>query len=157
MTALISTAHMTGTEYWRESRDGDPRGLALYRRHYSRRRYADGRDPALFVGPGEKTVLLSHDDDALFVWRKFIDASGQQGVNCAVFRNESPHLASAMILDAETWAAERWPGERLYTYVNPRSIRSVNPGYCFKQAGWRAAGFTRGHRPLVILAKEARA
>ena len=105
MTALISTARMTGTEFWRESRDGDPRGLALYRRHYSSRRYADGRDPALFVGPGEKTVLLSHDDDALFVWRKFIDASGQQGVNCAVFRNESPHLASAMILDAETWAA----------------------------------------------------
>lgn len=155
MTALISTAHMTGTEFWRESRDGDPRGLALYRRHYSSRRYADGRDPALFVGPGEKTVLLSHDDDALFVWRKFIDASGQQGVNCAVFRNESPHLASAMILDAETWAIERWPGERLYTYVNPRSIRSANPGYCFKRAGWRAVGFTRGRRPLVVLAKAA--
>ena len=85
---------MTGTEFWRLSRDGDPVGLQLYRRHYSRRVYADGRDPALFVGPGEKTVLLSHDDDALFVWRKFIDASGQDGVNCAVFRNESPHTAS---------------------------------------------------------------
>lgn len=151
MTALISTAQMTGTEFWRASRDGDPRGLALYRRHYSSRRYADGRDPALFVGPGEKTVLLSHDDDALFVWRKFIDASGQEGVNCAVFRNESPYVASAMILDAETWAAERWPGERLYTYVNPRSIRSVNPGYCFKRAGWRTDGSTRGG--LVVLAK----
>lgn len=77
MSALLSTAAMTGTAFWRQSRDGDPSGLALYRRHYSRRRYADGRDPALFVGPGEKTVLLSHDDDALFVWRRFIDASGQ--------------------------------------------------------------------------------
>lgn len=151
MTALLSTAGTTGTEFWRESRDGNPAGLALYRRHYSRHVYRDGRDPALFVGPGEKTVLLSHEDDALFVWRKFIDASGQQGVNCAVFRNESPHLASAMILDAEKWATKRWPGERLYTYVNARRVRSDNPGYCFKPAGWRNAGLTRGG--LLILEK----
>lgn len=150
--ALISTADMTGTRFWRESRDGDPVGLALYRRHYSRHVYRDGRDPALFVGPGEKTVLLSHEDDALFVWRKFIDASGQRGVNCAVFRNESTHLASEMILDAEPWATERWPGERLYTYVNAKKVRSVNPGYCFKRAGWAPSGRTRGG--LLILAKE---
>lgn len=155
MSALLSTAAMTGTAFWRQSRDGDPSGLALYRRHYSRRRYADGRDPALFVGPGEKTVLLSHDDDALFVWRRFIDASGQDGVNCAVFRNESAHLSSAVILDAETWAADRWPGERLYTYVNPSVIRSTNPDACFKHAGWTTCGRTRGG--LHILQKGTRA
>lgn len=155
MSALISSASMTGSEYWRLSRDGDPLGLVLHRRHYSRRRYADGRDPALFVGPGEKLVLVSHDDDALFVWRRFIDASGQQGVNCAIFRNESRHLASAMILDAESWAWARWPGERFYTYVNAHRIRSTNPGYCFKCAGWRTCGETRGRRPLVILEKTA--
>lgn len=108
------------------------------------------------LGRSEDTlsrVLLSHDDDALFVWRRFIDASGQQGINCSIFRNESPHLASAMILDAETWASARWPGERLYTYVNPDRIRSSNPGYCFKRAGWRFCGQTRGRRPLVILEK----
>lgn len=153
MTALLSTASMTGSEFWRQSRDGDPLGLVLHRRHYSRRRYADGRDPALFVGPGEKLVLIAHDDDALFVWRRFIDASGQQGINCAIFRNESPHLASAMILDAESWARDRWPGERFYTYVNPRRIRSSNPGYCFKRAGWTRCGMTRGRRPLVVLEK----
>lgn len=152
MSALFSTATMTGTQFWRESRDGDPVGLALYRRHYSRYVYRDGRDPALFVGPGQKTVLLAHDDDALFVWRRFIDASGQGGVNCSVFRNESPHLASAMILDAETWAHDRWPGERLYTYVNPRAIRSPNAGYCFKRAGWRSCGRT-ATRDLLILEK----
>lgn len=155
MSALFSTEMMTGSRFWRASRDGNPMGLALYRRHYSSRRYKDGRDPALFVGPGEKMVLLSHLDDALFVWRRFIDASGQLGVNCAVFRNESPHRASEMILDAEIWARERWPGERLYTYVNPDQIRSTNPGYCFKMAGWRACGHTRGRRPLLILEKGA--
>ncbi|MEV4735543.1 MULTISPECIES: hypothetical protein [unclassified Microbacterium] len=148
---LLSTSSMTGSLFWRQSRDGDPLGLALYRRHYSSRRYADGRDPALFVGPGHKLVLLGHEDDALFVWRKFIDASGQQGINCSVFRNESPHLASAMILDAEDWAADRWPGERLYTYVNPRRVASPNPGYCFKRAGWRECGQTA--KGLIILEK----
>lgn len=156
IVTLFSTATMTGSVFWRQSKDGNAAGLLLHRRHYSRRRYADGRDPALFVGPGEKLVLLGHEDDALFVWRKFIDASGQQGVNCSIFRNESPHLASAMILDAETWAEHRWPGERLYTYVNPSRIRSVNPGYCFKRAGWRACGWTGGRRPLLILEKVAK-
>ena len=127
MSALLSTAAMTGTEFWRLARNGDPVGLAMYRRHYSSRRYADGRDPALFVGPGEKTVLLSHDDDALFAWRRFIDASGQKGVNCAIFRNESPHQASAMILDAETWAAERWPGERLPLRIRPAQLLDSRP------------------------------
>ena len=64
MNALLSSATMTGTAYWRRSRDGDPLGLLLHRRHYSRRRYRDGRDPALFVGPGEKLVLIAHDDDS---------------------------------------------------------------------------------------------
>lgn len=151
MSALFSTSTMTGSRYWRESRDGNPVGLSIYRRHYSRYVYRDGRDPALFVGPGEKTVLLSHDDDALFVWRKFIDGSGQQGINCAVFRNESRHLSSELILDAEWWASSRWPGERMYTYVNAARVRSSNPGYCFKRAGWVVCGTTKGG--LLILEK----
>ena len=153
MSALFGTAEMTGTKFWRLAKDGDPIGLTIHRRHYSHRNYKDGRDPALFVGPGEKLVLIAHDDDGLFVWRKFIDDSGQQGINCAVFRNESPHRASDMILDAETWATDRWPGERLYTYVNARRIRSTNPGYCFLRAGWTRCGVTRGRSALVILEK----
>lgn len=50
-----------------------------------------------------------------------------------------------------------WNGLTVTDLFCGAGIRSVNPGYCFKQAGWCAAGFTRGHRPLVILAKEARA
>jgi hypothetical protein len=131
-------------------KDGDATARAIFDRHYSRIRYRDGRDPVLFVGPGEKLVLLTPDALALFVWRKFIDDSGQKGVNCAVFRNEGPALSSGLILEAERWADERWPGERLYTYVNPRKVRSSNPGYCFTMAGWRPCGYTkrRGYRIL---------
>ncbi len=99
---------------WFGVKDGDPRAYALMKRHYSFQPYKDGRrqnpgnpNRRLFVGPGQKMVLLTVDCDALFVWRKFIDKSGQQGVNCAVFRNESDHLSSELILEAEQLAWER--------------------------------------------------
>ena len=72
---------------WWMTRDGDRDCLALYERHYSAYRYADGRERKLFVGPGEKVVLRTERADALFVWRRFIDDSGQDGINCAVFRD----------------------------------------------------------------------
>lgn len=144
--------------HWIGVKDGDQRAAALYRRHYSHHHYADNRladlrnrNRFLIVGPGEKMVMMTIGCDALFVWRKFIDASGQQGVNCAVFRNESGVLSSALILEAEQHAWIRWPGERLYTYVAPNKIKSSNPGYCFQMAGWHRCGLTKGQ--LVILEK----
>ena len=146
--------------FWLPAKDGDPRAFALMRRHYTYQAYQDSRRMAgggyrnrrLFVGPGEKMVLMTAACDALFVWRKFIDDSGQTGVNCAVFRNESPMLASTLILEAEQWAWVRWPGERLYTYVNSGMVKSANPGYCFKAAGWVVCGRTKS-RGLLILEK----
>jgi hypothetical protein len=135
--------------HWLEVKDGDRRALALYRRHYSARRYRDGRKPALFVGPGEKMVLLTVACDALFVWRKFISMDDQDGVNCAVFRNESGALSSDLVREAVGLAWARWSGERLYTYVNPAKVKSTNPGYCFQMAGWHKCGLTKGG--LVVL------
>lgn len=136
---------------WLPCADGDARARAIMDRHYSRRHYRDGRRPLLFVGPGEKMVLLTPMADALFIWRKFIGDDGQQGVNCAAFRNESRYLSSDLVVEAEQLAWARWPGERLYTYVNPRKVRSANPGYCFKCAGWTVCGTSKNG--LVILEK----
>jgi hypothetical protein len=145
--------------HWLPIKDGDPRAAALYRRHYSCYQYADNRrdrydyrNRFLIVGPGEKMLLMTVGCDALFAWRKFIDASGQAGVNCSVFRNESTVLSSVLILEAEQHAWARWPGQRLYTYVKGNAIRSTNPGYCYKMAGWVECGYTKGG--LVILEKE---
>lgn len=106
-----------------------------------------------FVGPGEKLVLLTENGDALFVWRKaIIDCiPKQEGVNCAVFRNESQMLSSMLILEAERVAHCRWPGDRLFTFVAADKIRSSNPGCCFLKAGWRKCGKTKGG--LQILEK----
>ena len=136
---------------WIPVKDGDVRARGIFNRHYSRHHYNDGRKPMLFVGPGEKLVLLNSDCTALFIWRKFIEQGETEpkGINCAVFRNESSDLSSELIEAACDVAWQRWPGERLYTYVNSKKIRSTNPGYCFIMAGWHRCGLTKGG--LVVL------
>ena len=129
---------------WWLTKDGDKTCLAMYERHYSAYHYRDGRKRTQFVGPGEKVVLRTATGDAFFVWRKFIDDSGQQGVNCAVFRNEGQVRSSDLIRQADAIADHVWPGERHYTYVNPKAVRSRNPGFCFVAAGWRKCGMTKG-------------
>jgi len=138
--------------HWIHIKDGNCAGMSLFRRHYSYRPYADGRAQKLFVGPGEKLVLITPCARALFAWRKYISDDGQDGVNCAVFRNEGAGLSSELILSAELIAWRRWPDERLFTYVAPRKISSANPGYCFKKAGWSRCGITKWNK-LHILEK----
>jgi len=135
---------------WIPILDGNDEARRLFDRHYSRNRYADGRQPKLFVGPGQKMVLTTPCRRALFVWRKFISDDGQQGVNCAIFRNEGAGLSSSLIQEADNLADQRWPGERHFTYVNPRKVASLNPGYCFIRAGWRRCGITKWNKLLIF-------
>lgn len=135
--------------HWIVAQDGEPQLRALYDRHYSGRKYKDGRTPKKFVGPGESIVLTTPRRNALFVWRKFKDASGQKGINCSIFRNESEILSSDLIREADAIAFFCWPGERHYTYVRAEAVKSRNPGYCFICAGWKRCGVTKGG--LVIL------
>jgi DNA modification methylase len=142
---------------WEQFKDGHPDALALYERHYSAYQYKDGRERKLFCGPGEKLVLMTSQRNALFVWRKFKDDSGQTGVNCAIFRNEGKILSSKLIEEAVEIAWYRWPNEeRLYTYVNPEKIESENPGYCFKKAGWTKCGETKGGLDILEFAPKIR-
>jgi hypothetical protein len=138
---------------WWLTKDGDVDCLELYERHYSCYRYADGRRRKLFVGPGEKVVLRTESGDAMFAWRKFIDDSGQQGINCAVFRNESQHRSSDLIRQADAIADCLWPDSRHYTFVRAEAVKSTNPGFCFIAAGWRRCGKTKSG--LMILEKES--
>lgn len=141
-----------GKTLWWLTKDGDAALLEMYERHYSAYKYKDGRKRTQCVGPGETIVLRTFEGDAFFVWRKFIDDSGEQGVNCAVFRNESRHLSSELVRQADAVADFVWSGERHYTYVNPKKIKSSNPGFCFLAAGWRRTGRTT-KSGLIILEK----
>lgn len=126
---------------WIHTKDGDPSAMALFRRHYSSLKNKHPKQ-FQFVGPGQKMVLLTPDAR---VWRKFISDNGQVGVNCAIFRNENSAWQSSDLIRAatnEAWL--RWPNERLYTYVDSRSIKPKrDPGYCFVSAGWTGCGSTK--------------
>jgi hypothetical protein len=149
----IAAALFIPFEPWMPIKDGDLHACSMFERHYSAAkslRLRRERGTTLICGPGYKMVLATPCRRALFVWRKFISGDGQQGINCAVFRNEGAGLSSDLIMAADALADERWPGERHFTYVNPREVRSSNPGYCFLRAGWRKCGITK-HRKLLIL------
>lgn len=149
MTAHALQPFLFG-ETWVPVKDGNETVRKIFDRHYSRYFYKDGRKPALFVGPGSKMVLMTPCARGIFVWRKFISGDGQEGVNCAIFRNEGAGRSSDLIREAMRLAWERWPGERLYTYVNGRAVESRNPGYCFMMAGWRKCGVTKVRKLLIF-------
>ena len=145
-------------ELWIEVKNSDHRALGIYLRHYSARKNGatvkGNKNYERFCSPGETMVLLTPLCTALFVWNKQqYRLDGQQGVNCAVFRNESAALSSSLILDAEAMAYRRWPGSRFFTYVDASKIKSSNPGYCFLKAGWRRAGISK-KKHLILLVKE---
>lgn len=143
---------VTLSKNWIEIKDGNVIAANLFSRHYSKHQYKDNRVSKRFVGPGERIVLLSKCEQALLVWKKFKSLDHQIGVSCSIFRNESQKLSSELILEAELFAWEKWDDQRLYTYVNPKKVKSNNPGYCFKAAGWRFCGITKS-RKLHILEK----
>jgi hypothetical protein len=131
-------------------RDGNLSAMSIFKRHYTARKK---RKIEQFIGPGEKLALITPDALAIFAWRKFISDAGEVGVNCCVFRNEGTWLCSAdLIREAVRHAWERWPGERLYTYVDAAqlSVRKRRgheycpwpPGRCFIEAGWTQCGTT---------------
>ena len=135
---------LLGTEtFWLVSHDMNPIAQKLADRHYSRKTIGATTG---FCGPGEKLVLLSGDGRALFVWlhaKPEFRADGIDGINCTIFRNESPILSSFLILQAENFARERWPGKKLFTYVNPKKVQSKKPGWCFIKAGWKQVGISK--------------
>lgn len=104
-------------------------------RHYSRRTIGARQ----FTYSGRKLVLRDTGGKVLWVWMfpdPMMRMDGQTGYNNAIFRNESTRRSSDIILEAEQHALRKWGPNRAYTYIDPSEIKSANPGYCFKCAGW---------------------
>lgn len=152
--------------YWVQVNDGNEAAFQIYQRHYT---YRKGRKRDLnknkkngkrMAGPGETIVLLGKDGKALFIWKKQkYSQDGQVGINCCLFRNEGEYVSSDLILQAERVAQDRWPGSRMFTYVNPRKIRARKTGMkirkskagaCFKHAGWVVCGVTKARKYIIL-------
>jgi len=126
----------------------DPECAALADRHYSRQHIG----AAQFAGSGRKIILRDASGLILFVWLwcdPELRMDREVGYNCAIFRNETDRRSSEVIVEAEAIACEVWGPHRLFTYVDPARIRSVNPGYCFKCAGWRFVRLSASGKHLL--------
>lgn len=150
-------------EHWLAASEDDPRALALYLRHYSSGKKRRGpRRPlrgnaAKFVGPGASMVLLLASSDALFVWRRQeYRKDGQVGIECSIFRNESPALSSDLIREACEMAWRRWPGARLFTFVDDIQVKTseqrgrATAGWCYRKAGWKPCGRNADGRLTIL-------
>lgn len=158
---------------WVLSSSSDPRALAIVDGlgrfsglgpHYSRRTPGS----RTFTGIGQEIVLVTDDEAAVWaVVRQRVPAPrgsgasrGRAGVpNTStrfvwrnnMFRNLSGELSSDLIRAAVETTYREWarrygslPVETLRTEIDPARIRSQNPGYCYKRAGWHHARTVRG-------------
>jgi hypothetical protein len=133
--------------FWQVITKFDARGAKLADGHYSRRTVGSSQ----FMPPGETLVLLG--PQAVFGWWRPHPRSGIEAMNhldgwtCTIFRyarrgkkpDGSPLLASELILEAEAWLCKERGScgpDGLLTYVWDKKVRSANPGFCFKKAGW---------------------
>lgn len=154
-----SSVHLAAVEHvmtWIRTTKFDKRGAALADRHYSRRTVGSPQ----FMPPGQTIVLVGRDDyPAVWGWWRPHPDSGivamnkRDGWTCTIFRNEGKILSSLLVLEAEQYLVEAGLGcgpDGMMTYVWDKKIKSVNPGYCFKRAGWKCLGRSADNKKTLL-------
>ena len=142
------------TDEWLVVPKFSPAAARLADGHYSRRKVGSPQ----FMPPGQTLVLLTPDARAVFGWWRPDPGSGLSSMNgldgwtCTIFRNTGPHLSSELILAAEYELLRRHDcgPDGLITYVWDAKVRSANPGYCFKVAGWWVTGRSADGRKTLL-------
>jgi len=158
---------------WRLSSSSDPVALSIVDGtgpfhgcgpHYSRRTPGS----RTFTGVGQEIVLVTYDETAVFaVVRQRTPSTAGSGSSRGrtgtsdkrprfvwrnmLFRNLGCGLSSDLILRALETTYREWAGkygalpiETLRTEIDPRKVRSTNPGCCYKKAGFHNARQVRG-------------
>jgi hypothetical protein len=120
----------------------DAAAAALADRHYSRER----KSPQV-GGPGFVLILVTPCERAVWITKVHsqetksarVLADGLDAYRCSMFRNEGAGRSSDLISEAVRITEDLWgppPQDGWATYVDAAAVASVNPGYCFKRAGW---------------------
>lgn len=133
--------------HWQLTTVNDSRGRWMADRHYSRK--TEGAPS--FANPGHNVVLITEDMGALWVSYapKFTTFFPEGAWVCTIFRNESRTVLSS-ILVSEAVAATRavWgepPQCGMWTLIDIDKTRPKrDPGRCFRKAGFKPAGYTKG-------------
>lgn len=132
---------------WLMSHRADPDCLPLANRHYSRRKPGSPQ----FVPPGRCVVLKSIDRRAVWVtswpFAEYVRHAWAGAWINSFFRNEGSGLSSELIREAIAVTRAIWepPALGLVTFVDARKTRAKrDPGFCYRRAGFRHVGFTKG-------------
>ena len=139
--------------YWIKVNKGDISCRLLADRHYSRQHQGNRQ----FCRPGKNLVLRTAAGDAVWVTWAGIRDDKFDSWECTLFRNESGNLSSELICQAVDITKKYWgnlPSDGITTTVASDKIRSVNPGYCFKMAGWKHIGRTKVNGLIILQYKE---
>ncbi len=133
---------------WWLSHRADPKAVPLADRHYTRQHPGAPQ----FVPPGRCMVLVTAAYEALWVtswpFAEYVRHAWPGAWVCSLFRNESRHLSSEMIREAVA-ATRAFFGEPpplgMVTFVDAKKTRRKrDPGRCFRKAGFRPCGRTKG-------------
>ena len=135
---------------WLVSHRADRRAARLADRHYTRQSVG----AVQFVPPGRCLVLVTSRVDAVWVtsWpqARYVKHAWAGAWVCSLFRNEAPehYRSSELIRDAVAATRARFgepPALGMVTFVNPLCVRPKrDPGRCFRRAGFRPVGTTKG-------------
>lgn len=134
--------------FWHLSHCADRRCLPLADRHYNRQKVGS----AQFSPPGRKLVLLTEAADALWVtswpFSEYVKHQWAGAFVCSCFRNEGATLSSELVrqaVAATLWRYPEPPELGMVTFVDTKKTRHKrDPGRCFRKAGFRPCGHTKG-------------
>jgi len=131
--------------YWHEVSKCDPRARSFADRHYTYRPVKSRKMGREVGPPGQKIVLLSFDNKAIWgshrpaPWSGIKRMDGFEGASCFIYRNEGCFVPSSeLIRDAVGLTAGKWGISAFLTYVGVECVDSEVPGYCFIRAGFKA-------------------
>jgi len=133
---------------WLVSHRFDREVLPLADRHYNRRKIGSDQ----FVPPGRCVVLKTPDLNALWTtswpYPQFVRHAWPGAWVNSLFRNEGAGLSSELIREAVAATRGCWPAVPTLGMVSfvdaSKTRRKRDPGRCYRKAGFRHVGFTKG-------------
>ena len=130
---------------WQMSDRADPAALVFADRHYNRQKPGSPQ----FVPPGRCIVLVAAAALWVTSW-PFAEYTKHAWAGAwvnSLFRNEGAGLSSELIAQAVAVTRAEWepPPLGIVTFVDAeKTRRKRDPGRCYRKAGWKHVGFTKG-------------
>jgi hypothetical protein len=133
---------------WCASHRADPMALKLADRHYNRQKIGSPQ----FVPPGRNVCFLTECGQALWVtswpFAEYVKHAWAGAWVNSLFRNEGAGLSSELIRQAVAATKAEYgkpPPLGMITFVDASQTRKKrDPGRCYRKAGFRHVGFTKG-------------